>query len=47
MVEAAHPAFVAKGLSPDDCFSDAFHLAPHVMRAGAAADVVRLGGGAS
>ncbi|MGZ5100206.1 MAG: cytochrome b N-terminal domain-containing protein [Usitatibacter sp.] len=42
MVEAVAPAFVAHGLSPDDCFSDAFHLAPR-MRA-PDADLVRLGG---
>jgi NAD(P)H-flavin reductase len=46
MVEAAHPAFVAKGLSPDDCFSDAFKLAPHVRLKGDGADMVKLGGGA-
>ncbi len=32
MVEAAHPAFAARGLSQDDCFSDAFKLAPHLAR---------------
>jgi NAD(P)H-flavin reductase len=42
MVEAVAPAFVAHGLAPDDCFSDAFHLAPR-MRA-PDADLVRLGG---
>ena len=30
MVEAAHPAFKAHGMSQDDCFSDAFRLAPHL-----------------
>jgi len=45
MVEAAHPAFVAKGLSPDDCFSDAFKLSPHVKLKGERADMVKLGGG--
>jgi NAD(P)H-flavin reductase/quinol-cytochrome oxidoreductase complex cytochrome b subunit len=44
MVEAAHPAFAAHGLSQDDCFSDAFKLAPHVARRGKEADVVLLGG---
>lgn len=44
MVEAAHPAFAAHGLSPDDCFSDAFKLAPHARRSGAFADIVALGG---
>ncbi len=39
MVEAAHPAFKAQGLGPDDCFSDAF-----VPRA--AAEMTRLGGAA-
>ncbi|MFL6574837.1 MAG: cytochrome b N-terminal domain-containing protein [Burkholderiales bacterium] len=39
MVEAAHPAFKAKGLGQDDCFSDAFRLAPR-----RAAEMVRLGG---
>jgi CDP-4-dehydro-6-deoxyglucose reductase len=28
MVEAAHPAFSARGLAQDDCFSDVFRLAP-------------------
>jgi NAD(P)H-flavin reductase/quinol-cytochrome oxidoreductase complex cytochrome b subunit len=46
MVEAAHPAFVAKGLSPDDCFSDAFKLSPQVKLRGQGADMVKLGGGA-
>jgi NAD(P)H-flavin reductase len=31
MVEAVAPAFVAQGLSPDDCFSDAFRLAPRAQ----------------
>jgi NAD(P)H-flavin reductase/ferredoxin len=42
MVRAAHPAFLARGLSEHDCFSDAFLLAPQT-RSGAP-DVVRLGG---
>jgi NAD(P)H-flavin reductase/ferredoxin len=42
MVEAVAPAFTAHGLSADDCFSDAFHLAPRVR--GEAAELVRLGG---
>ena len=33
-----------RGLSPDDCFSDAFRLAPHRERETPAADLVRLGG---
>ena len=44
MVEAAHPAFAAHGLTQDDCFSDAFKLAPHRARATPAADMVTLGG---
>jgi NAD(P)H-flavin reductase len=39
MVEAAHPAFRAHGLAQDDCFADAFRLAPT-----AAAEMVKLGG---
>jgi CDP-4-dehydro-6-deoxyglucose reductase, E3 len=42
MVEAAHPAFTKHGLSPDDCFSDAFKLAPRIHSRDA--DLVRLGG---
>ena len=45
MVEAAHPAFVEHGLSQDDCFSDAFKLAPHVARQAEHAVLVSLGGG--
>jgi CDP-4-dehydro-6-deoxyglucose reductase len=45
MVEAAHPAFVARGLTQDDCFSDAFRLVPHRARSAADAEVVQLGGG--
>jgi CDP-4-dehydro-6-deoxyglucose reductase len=37
MVEAAHPAFRARGLAQDDCFSDAFRLAPQVARLGGSA----------
>jgi NAD(P)H-flavin reductase/quinol-cytochrome oxidoreductase complex cytochrome b subunit len=44
MVEAAHPAFVAHGMTQDDCFSDAFTLAPHVARSTRGADMVKLGG---
>ena len=44
MVEAAHPAFTAHGLSPDDCFSDAFRLAPQRPRVTDRSEVVRLGG---
>ena len=39
MVEAAHPAFKAQGLGPDDCFSDAFRsprAAPEMARLGGA-----------
>jgi NAD(P)H-flavin reductase/ferredoxin len=42
MVEAAQPAFAKQGLSPDDCFSDAFKLAPRIHAKDA--DLVRLGG---
>jgi NAD(P)H-flavin reductase/ferredoxin len=42
MVEAVAPALGARGLSPDDCFSDAFHLAPRMR--GEALELVRLGG---
>jgi NAD(P)H-flavin reductase/quinol-cytochrome oxidoreductase complex cytochrome b subunit len=44
MVEAAHPAFVARGLTQDDCFSDAFKLSPQVPRRAPDADLVKLGG---
>jgi CDP-4-dehydro-6-deoxyglucose reductase len=44
MVEAAHPAFAAHGLSQDDCFSDAFKLAPHAVRGSKGAELVLLGG---
>ncbi len=42
MVEAAHPAFLAKGMAQDDCFSDAFKLAPQIRSRDA--DLVKLGG---
>jgi len=44
MVEAAHPAFRAKGMQQDDCFSDAFRLAPHLAHKGEGVDMVKLGG---
>jgi len=44
MVEAAHPAFTSHGLAQDDCFSDAFRLAPHIARKTDDADMIRLGG---
>jgi hypothetical protein len=44
MVEAAHPAFQSHGLAQDDCFSDAFRLAPHLVRKTDDADLVKLGG---
>ena len=44
MVEAAHPAFMSRGMSEDDCFSDAFRLAPRLGHALPQADMVRLGG---
>jgi CDP-4-dehydro-6-deoxyglucose reductase len=43
MVEAAHPAFVAHGMSEHDCFSDAFKLAPQISSV--IGDLVKLGGG--
>ena len=42
MVEAVAPALATHGLSPDDCFSDAFRLAPRLQAPGA--EMVRLGG---
>jgi NAD(P)H-flavin reductase len=42
MVQAAQPAFLAKGMSQDDCFSDAFRLAPQIRSEDA--DLVKLGG---
>jgi NAD(P)H-flavin reductase len=39
MVETAHPAFRARGLAQDDCFSDAFRPAPR-----ARPEMVKLGG---
>jgi NAD(P)H-flavin reductase/ferredoxin len=44
MLEAAHPAVAAQALAQDDCFSDAFKLAPHRARTSATADLVKLGG---
>ena len=43
MVEAAHPAFRARGLDQDDCFSDVFRLAPRVAAA-PMPEMARLGG---
>jgi NAD(P)H-flavin reductase/quinol-cytochrome oxidoreductase complex cytochrome b subunit len=42
MVQTAHPAFVAHGMSEHDCFSDAFRLAPQLRSK--EAEMVRLGG---
>ena len=42
MVEAATPAFRGQGMAQDDCFSDAFRLAPHVK--GDSAEMAKLGG---
>jgi CDP-4-dehydro-6-deoxyglucose reductase len=42
MVEAVAPALATHGLSPDDCFSDAFRLTPRLQTPGA--EMVRLGG---
>ena len=44
MVEAAHPAFMAHGMTQDDCFSDAFKLTPHLARKATDAELVKLGG---
>jgi NAD(P)H-flavin reductase/quinol-cytochrome oxidoreductase complex cytochrome b subunit len=44
MVEAAHPAFMAHGMTQDDCFADAFRLTPHSARKSGGADMVKLGG---
>ena len=44
MVQAAQPAFANRGLSSDDCFSDAFHLAPQQPVQGQGAELVKLGG---
>ncbi len=44
MVEAAYPAFVKQGISSDDCFSDAFHLAPQRSIIVKSSEVVKLGG---
>ncbi len=44
MVEAAKPAFLARGMVQDDCFSDAFRLAPQKALAAQGADMVKLGG---
>lgn len=44
MVEAAHPAFAAHGLSQDDCFSDAFRLAPQLPVQSETTEAIRLGG---
>jgi CDP-4-dehydro-6-deoxyglucose reductase len=44
MVQAAQPAFVKHGISSDDCFSDAFHLAPQRPLDSQQADMVKLGG---
>ncbi|MBL8518786.1 MAG: cytochrome b N-terminal domain-containing protein [Betaproteobacteria bacterium] len=44
MVETATPAFLGRGISSDDCFSDAFHLSPHMPLASAGAQMVKLGG---
>jgi NAD(P)H-flavin reductase/quinol-cytochrome oxidoreductase complex cytochrome b subunit len=45
MIEAAHPAFRSHGMQQDDCFSDAFRLAPHLAKRTEAAELVKLGGG--
>jgi NAD(P)H-flavin reductase/ferredoxin len=42
MVEAAYPAFQKHGLKQDDCFSDAFRLAPKIRTE--AVELAKLGG---
>ncbi|MEI8326550.1 MAG: CDP-6-deoxy-delta-3,4-glucoseen reductase [Betaproteobacteria bacterium] len=44
MVQAAQPAFAQHGLSSDDCFSDAFTLAPQRALQSSRADMIKLGG---
>ncbi len=44
MVQAAQPAFARRGLTSDDCFSDAFHLAPQRPLLGQTTELVQLGG---
>lgn len=44
MVQAAQPAFAQRGLASDDCFSDAFHLAPQRPLQATNAELVKLGG---
>jgi CDP-4-dehydro-6-deoxyglucose reductase len=44
MVEAAHPAFAARGLAQEDCFSDAFRLAPQRPLNSPGVEAIRLGG---
>lgn len=44
MVAAATPAFIGRGISADDCFSDAFHLSPHAPVSSPGAQMVKLGG---
>ncbi|MCC6531586.1 MAG: cytochrome b N-terminal domain-containing protein [Burkholderiales bacterium] len=43
MVAAAHPAFLARGLAQEDCFSDTFLLPAH--KPGGAAEIMKPGGG--
>ena len=42
--EARILSFLARGLTPDDCFSDAFKLVPHLAKQAESADLVKLGG---
>lgn len=44
MVQAAQPAFAQRGLASDDCFSDAFYLAPQRSIQGVEAEMIKLGG---
>ncbi len=44
MVAAAYPAFAKHGIASEDCFSDAFHLAPQRPLQAHDAEMVKLGG---
>jgi NAD(P)H-flavin reductase/ferredoxin len=46
MIATAHPAFAQHGLNQEDCFSDAFKLAPHKPSETPVANLVKLGGAA-
>ena len=38
----AHPAFRARGMDPNDCFSDAFRLSPQLARLSPADEAVEI-----